>query len=330
MNQMATDTALPDISLDDADAGIIAQLRADGRAPYRGMAKELGLTEATVRSRIKRLEESNVLRVVAVTDIDAAGYGLLLSIGVQVDGRSPEDVARDLAALPAVFSVNVVVGAQDIEVLVCARDAQDLYALTSEVLARVPGVARLTPALAVDVLKNQPDWVPFNTNTGNSFFAAGPDAGGSALDAVDRAIVLQLSHDARTSNRQIAAELGVAEGTVRTRIRRLETEGHIRLTAVTNIERFGDASLAYIFVEVSRSDRTQAVAKAMADIPELGFVGVMLGRSDVLGITMVRNTEHLADFIHRRISAIDGVRRTDSTLGVNFIKHDYRMARIVA
>ena len=57
MNQMATDTALPDISLDDADAGIIAQLRADGRAPYRGMAKELGLTEATVRSRIKKYRE---------------------------------------------------------------------------------------------------------------------------------------------------------------------------------------------------------------------------------------------------------------------------------
>ena len=44
---------------------------------------------------------------------------------------------------------------------------------------------------------------------------------------------------------------------------------------------------------------------------------------------MVRNTEHLAQFIHSKISCIPGVRRTDSTLGVNFVKHDYRMARIV-
>ena len=150
------------------------------------------------------------------------------------------------------------------------------------------------------------------------------------LDEVDKSIVAQLSRDARVSNGQIAGELGVTEGTVRARIKRMEEEKLIRLTAVTNIDRFGDALLAYIWVEVERSDRTRGVASALATIPELGFVGIMLGRSDILAITMVRNTEHLADFVHTRISVIDGVRRTESTLGVNFVKHDYRMARIVS
>lgn len=150
------------------------------------------------------------------------------------------------------------------------------------------------------------------------------------LDPVDKAIVAQLSRDARVSNSQIAGELGVTEGTVRARIKRMEEEKLIRLTAVTNIDRFGDALLAYIWVEVERSDRTRGVASALAEVPELGFVGVMLGRSDILAITMVRNTEHLAEFVHKHITVIDGVRRTDSTLGVNFVKHDYRMARIVS
>ncbi len=149
------------------------------------------------------------------------------------------------------------------------------------------------------------------------------------LDEVDKLIVAQLSRDARRSNGQIAADLGVTEGTVRARIKRMEEEKLIRLTAVTNIDRFGDAVLAYIWIEVERSDRTRQVAQSLATIPELGFVGVMLGRSDILAITMVRNAEHLAEFVHSRISSIDGVRRTESTLGVNFVKHDYRMARIV-
>jgi len=34
--------------------------------------------------------------------------------------------------------------------------------LISRQLAGTPGVRRLTPALALDVLKNQPDWVPFH------------------------------------------------------------------------------------------------------------------------------------------------------------------------
>ena len=149
------------------------------------------------------------------------------------------------------------------------------------------------------------------------------------LDPVDESIVTRLARDARISNRQIAEDLGVTEGTVRARIKRMEEEKQIRITAVTNIDRFRDAALAYIWVEVERSGQTRAVAEALADIPELGFVGVMLGRSDTLAITMVRNTEHLAEFVHQRISPIEGVRRTESTLGVNFVKHDYRMARIV-
>ena len=149
------------------------------------------------------------------------------------------------------------------------------------------------------------------------------------LEGVDREIVARLGSDARISNRQIAQELGVTEGTVRARIKRMEEEKLIRLTAVTNIDRFGDAALAYIWIEVERSAQTEAVARELADIRELGFVGVMMGRSDILAITMVRNTEHLAEFVHERISPIAGVRRTESTLGVNFVKHDYRMARIV-
>ncbi len=150
------------------------------------------------------------------------------------------------------------------------------------------------------------------------------------LDAVDRDIVEHLSRDARVSNRQIAEELGVTEGTVRARVKRMEEEKLIRITAVTNIDRFKDAVLAYIWIEVERSDQTRAVAQQLAEVTELGFVGVMLGRSDILAITMVRNTEHLAEFVHTRISNIEGVRNTQSTLGVNFIKHDYRMARIVS
>ena len=339
MNQVATQTQAVPVALDDTDNAIIALLREDGRAPYRSIAKSLDITEATVRARVRRLEDNNTMRVVAVTDIEAAGYDLLLAVGLQVDGRPPEEVARELAAIPEVFSVNVVVGAQDIEVLVVSENQAALYQLMTERLARVNGVRRLTPALAVDVLKNQPDWVPFHaatdTEVERGFFSpaqgvTGAGVGGRRqLDATDRGIVEQLSRDARLSNRHIAAELGVTEGTVRTRIRRMEQERQIRLTAVTNIDRFGDASLAYIFVEVERSDLTRSVAEALAQVNELGFVGVLLGRSDILGITMVRNTEHLAAFIHSRISTIPGVRRTDSTLGVNFIKHDYRMARIV-
>ncbi len=150
------------IDLDETDQAIIALLRNDGRMAYRAIARELDIAENTVRARVRRMEESNAMRVVAVTDIGAAGYSMLLAIGVQVEGRAPEKVARELAAIDEVFSVNVVVGAQDIEILVVARDQAHLNELISTRLGGIAGVRRLTPALALDVLKNQPDWVPFH------------------------------------------------------------------------------------------------------------------------------------------------------------------------
>ena len=162
MNQAAAKSTSGPIELDNLDQAIIEQLRQDGRMPLRSVARALDVTEATVRSRVRRLEESNTMRVVAVTDIEAAGYGMLLAVGVQVENRAPEAVARDMAQLQQVYSVNVVVGTHDIEILVVASDQADLDRLLSETLVSIPGVRRLTPALAVDVLKNQPDWVPFH------------------------------------------------------------------------------------------------------------------------------------------------------------------------
>ena len=162
MNDLAANAGPAVVELDDTDHAIIELLRSDGRMSYRAIAREVGVTEATVRSRVRRLEESNTMRVVAVTDIEAAGYGMLLAIGVQVENRAPEAVAQDLAMIPEVFSVNVVVGTHDVEILVVAEDQDALDDLIGRRLAGTPGVRRLTPALALDVLKNQPDWVPFH------------------------------------------------------------------------------------------------------------------------------------------------------------------------
>ena len=55
------------IQLDAVDHKIIEHLRHHGRASNQQIAEGLGLTATTVSSRIKRMEEANMLRVVAVS-----------------------------------------------------------------------------------------------------------------------------------------------------------------------------------------------------------------------------------------------------------------------
>jgi Lrp/AsnC family transcriptional regulator for asnA, asnC and gidA len=149
-------------ALDDLDWRLIELLRADGRASCRALADAVGLTEAAVRSRLRALESSGCMKVVAVADAAASGFDLLLAVGVEVDGRPALEVARELAAVPEVFSVCLVVGTYDIELLIVARDHDHVARLVTDTLVTVPGVRRILTGLAVDVLKNQPDWVPFD------------------------------------------------------------------------------------------------------------------------------------------------------------------------
>jgi Lrp/AsnC family transcriptional regulator, regulator for asnA, asnC and gidA len=149
-------------ALDETDWRLIELLRADGRMPFRALADALGVAETAVRARVRALESSGCMKVVAVADAAASGYELLLAVGVEVDERPALDVAEALAAIPEVFSVCLVVGTYDIELLIVARDHGHVSQLVTETIVQVPGVRRIHAGLAVDVLKNQPDWVPFD------------------------------------------------------------------------------------------------------------------------------------------------------------------------
>lgn len=153
--------AMPsDIVIDDIDLAIIAELRTDGRATNQQIATKLGLTAATVSTRIKRMEDANKLRVVAVSDFSAHGYNLLMQVAVEVEGRPASDVAADLASLPEVFAVHLVTGRYDIDMLVALKDYDELAELMLGRLASVSGIRSMLPAIAVDILKYKFDVAP--------------------------------------------------------------------------------------------------------------------------------------------------------------------------
>jgi Lrp/AsnC family leucine-responsive transcriptional regulator len=139
--------------LDDIDRHIIAALQADGRATNQKIARNLKISPATVGARIRRLENVNAMRVVAVTDFAALGYKVLLAVGIEVQGRAAEEVARELAALEEVFAVHLVTGARDIEILVALHDFEELETFLLQDIAKIRGIRALSAGIAADVIK---------------------------------------------------------------------------------------------------------------------------------------------------------------------------------
>lgn len=151
---------LPPPALEPIDDKIIAALRQSGRIANRDLARLIDVNEATVRTRLRKLEASSAVRVVAMRDLTAMGFTAIAAVGVQVKGRSANAVGADLAKLDNVITVNVTIGMYDLECQVVASDIQELDRLLTDVIAHIPGVERLFPGLSMKILKYNPEWAP--------------------------------------------------------------------------------------------------------------------------------------------------------------------------
>lgn len=158
--------AQSDFAMDDTDREIVAHLRKNGRATNQQIADRLNLTAATVSARIRRMEDADALRVVAVSDFSAHGYNVLLEVAIEVDGRPASEVAEELAKLPEVFAAHLVTGRYDIDILVALHDFEELSDLLLNKLAKIRGIRSMVPAIAIDVVKYEFDVAPIEAKDG--------------------------------------------------------------------------------------------------------------------------------------------------------------------
>ena len=152
--------------------------------------------------------------------------------------------------------------------------------------------------------------------------------GSYKIDDLDREIIHRLSQDARMSNRKIATDLGFTEGTIRTRVRRLEDESYIRFTVVTNTAHLRRSQIAHIGVHAEQGD-IQVVADKIAEMPEINVVAILLGRFDIMAIGIFEGLDAVHHTASNEILALPGVRLVETSLIVNVTKYDHRIAKIL-
>jgi DNA-binding Lrp family transcriptional regulator len=96
--------------MDRLDNKLIALLRRDGRASLSELATDLGVTRATVRSRMDRLAESgDIAGFTVLTRRDVAAHPVRGLMMLEIAGRGGEKIAkavRNMVAVQAVHSTN--------------------------------------------------------------------------------------------------------------------------------------------------------------------------------------------------------------------------------
>jgi len=143
--------------------------------------------------------------------------------------------------------------------------------------------------------------------------------GNMALDSVDRAIVEALCEDARLSHRQLAQRVGVAQGTISNRLRKLESEGVIQGYApILNAESvgWGMTVMAGLCIE---KGKIMDVQKHISSDSRVFAVYDVTGDWDSMVLARVQNREDL-DNLTKTVFTLDGISRSYTHVVLNTVK----------
>ena len=142
------------------------------------------------------------------------------------------------------------------------------------------------------------------------------------MDELDRRIIGLLQLDGRASNAKIAREVGVSEGTVRRRLRRLIIDDVVKVIAVPNLEKLGYATTALIGLQTGQG-MSDSVAEAIAALEEAHYVAITTGAYDIFIWAGLESAESLGTFLRTKVGTIEGVIRTETFVNLAIKKRTY-------
>ncbi len=139
--------------MDELDLKIVGILQQDGRASNARIARQLGVSEGTVRRRLKRLMDEEAIQVLALPEPTKLGYTTEAIVALQVDPGKIEDVAAELAGAPEALNVSVTTGAFDLFAWVALPSPEELHNFLLTTVGRIQGVRRSETFVTMSVKK---------------------------------------------------------------------------------------------------------------------------------------------------------------------------------
>jgi len=145
------------VKLDSIDRAILAELQREGRLSNLELAQRVHLSPSACLRRVKALDDNGVIaQYVALVNPRAVGkHGVSFTIINLESMNTPQLEAFEQAVRdqPEVLDCFYVAGSNDYLIRFTYRDAEDLERIHSEVLMRLPGIARSNSLLVLRTVK---------------------------------------------------------------------------------------------------------------------------------------------------------------------------------
>ncbi|OGO66354.1 MAG: hypothetical protein A2Z45_05765 [Chloroflexi bacterium RBG_19FT_COMBO_55_16] len=142
------------------------------------------------------------------------------------------------------------------------------------------------------------------------------------MDELDRKLISLLLANPDETNKALAQVLHASESTIRRRRQSLFDTGILRSTVVADPFRLGYTIMALIGMQIEHRF-LNSIVKALLDLPGLRFIGLTLGRYDILTEAWFKSNEELLNFVTDVLGQIPGIQRTETLQVLKLVKYGY-------
>lgn len=143
------------------------------------------------------------------------------------------------------------------------------------------------------------------------------------VDSTDKAIVRMLQEDGRMSYREIGRQLHISEGTVRTRVTKLEKSGFLTISAIITPNKMSNLVQAFVLISTTAGSHNDVV-EALIVHDEVVYISSCLGTDDIYIQVMAGGLVDLWSFINDIVSSIPGVQECKPSIEIYTHKISYR------
>jgi Lrp/AsnC family transcriptional regulator, regulator for asnA, asnC and gidA len=127
-------------SLDPEDIQLMTELESDATQTYKDLAEKLGISRPTVASKVRKLLDSGVIKIICWADPVALGYKIGAGLTIYAQPGRINEAAHGLAAFSQVSHVQLVTGRFNIMAWAQFREREDLSSFLINEFGSIHGV----------------------------------------------------------------------------------------------------------------------------------------------------------------------------------------------
>ncbi len=307
-------------NLDQVEVRLIAELEMNPKQTHAELSSKLGLSQPTVRAKLQRLFDDNIIKTVCVSDPGALGYSTCVIIGINAHPSELLTVADRLADFETVFHIMLCIGRFDILAWALFQKRADYLDFFVNKVGNLPGVVSTETMLTLKHVKIYDPKFPYNGDSSANQVAV------KTLDTLDASLISELQIDARQNARDVAKKLGTSQSTVLRRIRRLQEEGIIRIVTLADPFSLGYEGVASVCMTFDPAKVNEG-ARTIASYPNVLTVSICAGRYDIVAWAMFRDMAELSDFVTLELSKIPGLQHSETMANLKLLKTTHKYLR---